>query len=80
MYDFIDVTETAENNILPSEAMKLNGKYIENQIKGYRTLHVSGREALSPELNSYETGIRDGSALKSKRFPANFNPHPPRGE
>lgn len=70
MYDFIDVTETAENSILPSEAMKLNGEYIENQIKGYRTLHVSGREALSPELNSYETGVRDGSSLKSKRFPA----------
>lgn len=70
MYDFIDVTETAENNILPSEAMKLNGEYIENQIKGYRTLHVSGREAISPELNYYETGVRDGSALKSKRFPA----------
>ncbi len=70
MYNFIDVTEVSESVALPSEALKINGEYIENQIKGYRTLHVSGREALSPELNTYETGVRDGSTIKSKRFPA----------
>jgi predicted phage tail component-like protein len=70
MYNFIDVNEASESVVLPSEALKINGEYIENQIVGYRTLHVSGREALSPELSIYETGIRDGSTLKSKRFPA----------
>lgn len=70
MYNFIDVTEVSDSVMLPSEALKINGEYIENQISGYRTLHVSGREALSPELTTYETGVRDGSVLQSKRFPA----------
>lgn len=69
MYKFIDVNEASES-ILPSEALKLNGEYIENLIDGYRTLNVSGREALSPELDYFETGVRDGSKIKSKRYPA----------
>ncbi len=70
MYKFIDTTEAYEGAILPSEALQINGKYIENIIPGYRTLHVSGREALAPELETYETGIRDGSTLKNRRYPA----------
>lgn len=70
MYDFIDVNEVSEGVSLPSEALKINGEYIENLIAGYRTLTVEGREALSPEVSSYETGIRDGSVLKGKRYPA----------
>ena len=69
MYNFIDVTEVSEESILPSEALKLNGEYIENQISGYRTLSVQGREALSPDVISYTTGVRDGSKLKRKRYP-----------
>ncbi|MDD3186325.1 MAG: phage tail family protein [Anaerostipes sp.] len=69
MYDFIDVTEIQESS-LPSEALRLNGDYIENQIAGYRTLQVSGREALSPELNTYEVGCSNGSKLNSRRYPA----------
>ena len=70
MYNFIDVTEASEGNVLPSEALQLNGEFIENQISGYRTLNVSGREALSPELSAFETGVRDGSKLQNKRYPA----------
>lgn len=69
MYKFIDTTEKSEGNILPSEALKINGEYIENQIKGYRTLQVKGREALSPEFETFSTGNRDGSTLKYKRYP-----------
>ena len=69
MYNFIDINETSEGVVLPSEALKINGEYIENQIEGYRTLNVIGREALSPDVVSYTTGIRDGSRLKNKRFP-----------
>lgn len=70
MYTFINTNEASESVLLPSEALKINGSYIENLIPGYRTLHVSGREALSPELSSFETGIRDGSTVKGKRYPA----------
>ena len=69
MYNFIDVTEDSESVVLPSEALKINGEYIENQVSGYRTLNVKGREALSPDVVTYTTGIRDGSRIKSKRFP-----------
>lgn len=69
MYKFIDINEVSEGDILPSEALQINGEYIENQISGYRTLHVSGREALSPDVETYTTGIRDGSRLKNKKYP-----------
>lgn len=69
MYNFIDVNEASEDYVLPSEALKINGEYIENLIPGYRTLNVSGREALSPDVASYTTGVRDGSKMQSKRYP-----------
>lgn len=70
MYKFIDVTETPEGALLPSEALKINGTYIEDLIPGYRTLTVEGREALSPEIATYDTGYRDGSLMSGKRYPA----------
>lgn len=70
MYEFRDIHEVSEGDILPSEALQINGDFIENLIPGYRTLNVSGREALSPELETLETGSRDGSTLKGKRYPA----------
>lgn len=70
MYNFIDTTEVSEGIVLPSEALQINGEYIEDLIPGYRTLNVSGREALSPEISTFETGVRDGSTIKGKRYPA----------
>ncbi len=70
MYNFVDTIETSEGITLPSEALQINGEYIENLIDGYRTVHVEGRESLSPDLTTYDTGIRDGSRLQSKRYPA----------
>ena len=69
MYNFVDTIESASESVLPSEALRINGEYIENLISGYRTLHVVGREALSPEIESYTTGIRDGSRIKSRKYP-----------
>ncbi len=70
MYNFIDVTEKPEGTLLPSEALKINGEYIENLIPGYRTLTVEGREALSREIEAFEMGIRDGAEMKGARYPA----------
>lgn len=70
MYSFVDTTESQGSADLPSEALKLNGEYIENQIDGYRTLYVTGREILPQELTTYETGIRDGSNLSYRRYPS----------
>lgn len=70
MYKFIDVNEVSESAVLPSEALQINGEYIENLVPGYRTLSVSGREALSKEIESFETGARDGATTQYKRYPA----------
>lgn len=70
MYEFIDVNEASGSMPLPSEALQINGRFIEEIIPGYRTLSVSGREGLSRELDYYETGARDGSTVKRKRYPA----------
>lgn len=70
LYDFVDTTEVPDSSRYPAEALCLNGAYLEDAVDGYRTLYVTGREALSPELTSYETGIRDGSILQSRRYPA----------
>ena len=69
MYSFVDIKETSEGITLPSEAMQINGEYLEDLVPGYKTLSVSGREALSPEIESFHTGIRDGSSRKSRRYP-----------
>lgn len=70
MYNFVDTNGYAEGTSLPSEALKINGVYLENTVTGYRTLYVKGREMLAPDIETYETGVRDGSTLQSKRFPA----------
>jgi predicted phage tail component-like protein len=72
MYNFIDVNEVSENILLPSEALMLNGEFIENLIPGYKTLQVIGREALSAELSTFETGSRDGVGLAYKKYPARY--------
>lgn len=71
MYEFRDTikTEASDAAGLSSEALKINNEYIENLIEGYHTLTVSGREALSPEIDTDSAGIRDGSRMKSRRYP-----------
>ena len=70
MYEFRDLTDQPGAAALPAEAVSINGEYIENQVSGYRTLYATGREALSPELNTFEVGSRDGSLLRSRRYPS----------
>lgn len=69
MYEFVDATGVQSGSALPAEAMKLNGEYLENQVSGYRTLYVSGRELLAPELTTVEVGRRDGVLYRSRRYP-----------
>lgn len=70
MYNFIDTNEYTSEAVLPSEALEINGEYIEDLIKGYRTLYVSGREGLAQELSTYEVGSRNGSGTNYRRYPA----------
>lgn len=70
MYGFVDTTEIAGDNILPAEAVCINGEYIENRIEGYKTLYTSGRESLAKEFERYNDTVADGSLTKYARFPA----------
>lgn len=69
MYSFVDATiqEEAGSKNLPAEALQINGEYIENQIDGYRTLYVTGRELLGSEISEMQIGTADGSVFQSKR-------------
>lgn len=70
MYDFVDTTESALGNSLSSEAVSINGEYIEDRIDGYRTLYTYGRESLEKEFESYDDTAVNGSLTKFTRFPA----------
>lgn len=69
MYDFIDIDEHESSTKLPSEALKINGLWLEQAIPGYRTLNVSGRELLETEIDSLRIGHSDRSKLLARNFP-----------
>ena len=59
MYTFRDTTEVGTLLSLPSEAVMINGEYIEDEssslyIEGYRTLYTKGRESLKKDLKTEE--------------------------
>jgi len=71
MYSFRDITDHTDiTNSLPSEAVSINGQYIENVLSGYRTLYTKGRESLGVEITANSVGIADGEKYKYKRYPA----------
>lgn len=72
MVSFIQPSEVADGDNLPSEALLHNSVYIENQIEGYRTLSVQGRELIGQEVNTIpRTGV-DGSVFINKRYPERY--------
>lgn len=70
MYEFIDTNGHESTVSLPTEAVSLNGTYLENIIEGYRTLYVKGRESLATELNTFSVGVADGENFKGRRYPS----------
>lgn len=68
MYNFVDTTQTpAESRQLQAEALQINGEYIENQIEGYQTLYVTGRELSESEINETQIGNATGTEYQGKR-------------
>ena len=68
MYRFHDTTElTMPWEDLPSEALCLNGVYLEQMIPGYQTLYTVGRENNAREVSSSESTERDGARFRSVR-------------
>ena len=67
MYDFIDITESQTGNDIPSEAINVNGEYIEEHLPGYRTLYTEGREMLESEVTEIQIGSQNGTRYQYKR-------------
>ena len=71
IYQFRDTTDHSEvTPNLPTEAVSINGQYIETVLDGYRTLYTKGRESLGAQLETYAVGTADGETYKYKRYPA----------
>lgn len=68
-YKFIDVDDNIES-FLPAEAMSYDGVFLENEIEGYRTLNVSGRELLSASIKSSSVDGISGSKYQYKTYPS----------
>lgn len=71
MYAFVDTVNSGiVGTNLPTEAMSYNGVYLENEIDGYRTLSVTGRELMESEVTHTEIDGMDGSYYRYKTTPA----------
>lgn len=71
MYAFINTVNSGiVGTNLPTEAMSYNGVYLENEIDGYRTLSVTGRELMESEVTHTEIDGMDGSYYRYKTTPA----------
>lgn len=67
MYDFIDISEQQHSAALPSVAMHFKDYFIEDEIEGYRTLTVSGREMIGIELDTQS--VKNGTITLDRRLP-----------
>lgn len=71
MYAFVDTVNSGiVGTNLPTEAMSYNGVYLENEIDGYRTLSVTGRELMESEVTDQEIDGMEGSYYRYKTTPA----------
>lgn len=71
MYAFVDTINSGiVGTNLPTEAMSYNGVFLENEIDGYRTLSVTGRELMESEVTDQEIDGMDGSYYRYKTTPA----------
>lgn len=69
MYDFRSTTGPEPNKKLSSQAMLFGGDYVENNVVGYQTLRVDGREIIDyHKVESTNIGGVDGSRTMSKNL------------
>ena len=70
LYSYHDTSvRIPDGNVLPSEAMSYDGVYLENEIEGYRTLYVTGRELYGAEIKEQSTDTIDGANYIARRYP-----------
>lgn len=66
----IDYRSTVESMELPPKAMRYADRYLENQIQGYLTLDVYGRESLELEIQSEDVHV--GSIIATQKIKSRY--------
>ena len=79
LYEFIDTNEMPDMTIrLPDEAVSINGVFLDNEIGGFTTVTVSGRDSLAYDITSENVGSNGrgelflGKRLESRNLTINF--------
>lgn len=67
MYNFTDTTEKG-SNLLPKEAINVDGFFLDREISCFKTLTVSGREAISVSMDNYTIPKTDGIRVRDRRI------------
>jgi putative phage tail component, N-terminal domain len=70
MYNFTNTNGSQSGTSLPSEALNVNGTWIEYEVPGYQTLGVSGRELSENEISDIQIGSSSGGRFQSARIPS----------
>lgn len=70
MYSFVDTNKTpSTSNVLPAEALRFNGKWLDRVIPGFRTLTVTGRETIGAEITTRERTTAHGLRFIRRKYP-----------
>jgi predicted phage tail component-like protein len=68
MYSFTDTNEKSIVSSTSSESFTINGKYLEDQVDGFRVLYTIGREFISASVSETETERVNGARYLRKRY------------
>ena len=69
MYSFIDTDEIQGAAPLPAEALCFNGHWLDEEIEGFRTLNVSGREVADKDIDTMDTKKDIGEYFQRATYP-----------
>lgn len=67
MYNFVDINDYDSSKPLPSEAVFFDGKCLDTELTGFKTLYVEGRESLENEFEELAVSNLDGSSIVAQR-------------
>lgn len=71
LYKFTDINSRAPaGRTLPAEAVCIDGKFLENEVAGYTTLQVTGRELYSADIEDSTIKGMSGSKFLYRTYPA----------
>lgn len=68
-YNFVDTTQPSPAIGRPAEAVCFNGVWLDDEINGFRTLNVQGREVADKEPDTYDIAAKYGEAFRKAHYP-----------